>query len=58
MDGHEGTAWRIPRTFVGEAWNQLGELRRLSAGEISDNGRGTLPCVFFGEDLGVVPFAM
>lgn len=49
----------IPHTLEGEAWNKLGELRRLSAGDISDNGRGKLPEVFVGEDLGVLlPFAM
>lgn len=43
----------IPRTLGGAECRQLGEFRRCSAGEISDNGRGTPESIFVGDVLGV-----
>lgn len=50
----------IPQTLVGAIWFQLGELRLLSVGEISDRGRGWGGLgAFVGDEFGgVLPFVM
>lgn len=50
----------IPQTLEGDIWFQLGELRLLSVGEISDRGRGWGRLGAFVGDAfgGVLPFVM
>lgn len=50
----------IPQTLVGDIWFQLGELRLLSVGEISDRGRGWERLgAFVGDEFGgVLPLVM
>lgn len=41
------------RTLGEAVWNQLGELRLFSVGEISESGRGVPHCIFSGDAFGV-----